>query len=91
MTDQTCMVDEVLEMGAVVLEPRDELDKAIIGYAESCDGDGIVAVYSVPKILEHFEKSMTPDEAQEYFEYNTVRSIPYMGPKRPVLVYDMYA
>lgn len=78
-------------MGAIVLEPRDELDTAIIGYTEASDGDGIVAVYSVPKILDYFEKSMTPDEAQEHFEYNTVRALPYMGPRRPVLVYDIYA
>tara|TARA_R110001583_G_scaffold1177_4_gene9774 strand:- start:2854 stop:3159 length:306 start_codon:yes stop_codon:yes gene_type:complete len=84
-------IDEVLEMGAIVLEPRDELDTAIIGYTEASDGDGIVAVYSVPKILDYFEKSMTPDEAQEHFEYNTVRALPYMGPRRPVLVYDIYA
>lgn len=83
----SAQIDDVME-GAVVLEPRDEFDKAIIGYAEAPDGDGVVAVYSVCKILDSFEKSMTPPEAQEHFEYNTVRALPYMGPKRPILVYD---
>tara|TARA_R110002110_G_C12985712_1_gene674124 strand:- start:204 stop:464 length:261 start_codon:yes stop_codon:yes gene_type:complete len=81
-------LDALLD-GATVLEPRDELDQAIIGYTDAPGGGSIVAVYSVSKILDYFKKTMDPEEAEEWFEYNTVRAIPYMGDRRPVLVYDM--
>ena len=82
------VVNEILD-GAVVLEPREEFHQAIIGYADSADGSDAVAVYSVTKILDYLQKSMTYEEAQDYFDFNTVRAIPYMGPRRPVLVYDI--
>jgi|TARA_R110000824_G_scaffold109275_6_gene256775 hypothetical protein len=81
-------LDEILD-GAVILEPREEFHQAIIGYADSDDGSDVVAVYSVTKILDYLQKSMTYEEAQDYFDFNTARAIPYMGPRRPILVHDI--
>ena len=81
-------LDEILD-GAVILEPREEFHQAIIGYADSADGSDVVAEYSVTKILDYLQKSMTYEEAQDYFDLNTARAIPYMGPRRPILVHDI--
>lgn len=32
---------------------------------------------------------MEIEEAQEFIDYNTVRALPYMGDKRPIIVYGL--
>jgi hypothetical protein len=63
----------------------DGFDDAIIGV----NTDSMVLVYSVPEMIECLMKQdMTLDEAIDYFEYNTRRSIPYVE-NAPILV-DMF-
>ena len=59
---------------------------AILGISQ----DGSV-VYSFNKMVESLMDSdeMTYNEAIEFIEYNTMRTIPYMGTLRPVIVYDI--
>ncbi len=63
----------------------DGLDDAIIGvYA---DTETPKLVYSIGEIVECFVKQgMTPDEAVDFYEYNTARSIPYVK-DAPILIY----
>jgi hypothetical protein len=60
---------------------------AIIGV--NTDSDPMTLVYSVPEMIECLMKQdMTLDEAIDFFEYKTRRSIPYVE-NAPVLV-DMF-
>ena len=51
--------------------------------------DGRV-VYHFGKMVESLMKSddMSHEDAVEFIEYNTIRTIPYMGDRSPVIVYD---
>jgi hypothetical protein len=65
----------------------DGFDDAIIGV--NTDNTPMRLVYSVPEMIECLMKQeMTLDEAIDYFEYNTRRSIPYVE-NAPILV-DMF-
>lgn len=37
--------------------------------------------------MEH--DGMTYEEAVEWLDYNTVRSVPYMGEFKPIIIYDI--
>lgn len=87
MTHQE-LVDRLVDMGyegTVILE-NPSFNEAIIGVTEDRR-----LVYSYEKmIVELLEKeAMSPEEAQEFIDYNTVRAIPYMGEHRPIIVYPI--
>ena len=65
----------------------DDYDTAILGYTD----DGRL-VYSYEKMVEWLVENdnMTSDDAVEWLDYNTIRAIPYMGEKAPVVVYTLY-
>lgn len=48
-------------------------------------------VYSYEKMIEFLvkEDNMTEEEAIEFIDYNTLRTIPYMGSLHPIIVYDL--
>ena len=48
------------------------------------------AVYSYDKMIECLiaEDGMDYLEAMEFINYNTIRALPYMGEKAPIVVYD---
>ena len=79
--------------GAVILEPRNIFDSAIVGKMDSEEGS--VLVYSYEKIVENTATKMfdgpEPDYegAIEWVDYNTIRGIAYMGDRRPMVVYDV--
>lgn len=58
-------------------------DKSIIGVT---DDDRVV--YDLERMYEEYaeDEGCTLEEATEWVEYNTLRAIPYMGEKRPVVV-----
>lgn len=71
----------------------EEFDEALLGYymAESEDGDYVRAVYSRENILECLiaqSDFMDFESAQEYFEYNIMRSVQYT-PKTPLIINDI--
>lgn len=69
--------------GVVWLEPRNILDKAVLGHRK----DGGV-IYSYPGLVEGFMvMGMTEEEALEWVDYNTLRGIPYMPEPRPSVHY----
>ena len=62
---------------------EDEFDEAIIGVSERM-GDEPVVAYDTTKIVEILSRSMTVDEAYEYFEFNILGS--YVGKKTPIFI-----
>ena len=59
---------------------------AIIGISD----DGRL-VYSFSKMVEclMLSESMSYEEAVEFIDYNTLRAIPYMGEKAPIVMYKI--
>ena len=78
--------------GAAVLEPE-ELDVAILGTMEIESGEEVLA-YSYERLIKVFasldQGSMSEEEAREWVDFNTVRAIPYMGPRKPILIYELH-
>ena len=61
----------------------DGLDNAVIGVDQNAEK----LVYSINDIVDCFvEQGMEPDEAIEYYEYNTARAVPYIT-NAPILIY----
>ena len=58
-----------------LLEPRDQFDKCIIGATY----DNNKAIYDADQVIETFMliNDWDFDEAIEWFDYNTLRSLPY--------------
>ena len=68
---------------SIVFENPDYVT-AIIGVSE----DGRV-IYDYNLMIESLMHSdnMTYDEACEFIDYNTIRALPYMGEKAPIVMY----
>ena len=49
------------------------------------------AVYSFSKMVEWLmtTENFTYEDAVEWIEYNTIRSLPYFGPEAPIIMYDL--
>ena len=79
-------LEEVLaENEALLLEPRADYDSCIIGIGYRFS-TGPLAVYSIPLILKVMEGwGMTGEEAQEFFEYNTLGA--WMGEGTPLFMH----
>ena len=80
-----------------ILEPREYLDDAIVGLGSRWqDGEEFACVvydYDYDALLESFtemfrdDNNPTPEQdAQEWVDYNTVRSLLHMGPNAPILM-----
>ena len=67
----------------VVLEEPSYLS-AILGINE----EGRV-IYSYDKMIQHLmlTSNMSYEESVEFIDYNTIRAIPYMGKKSPIILY----
>ena len=88
-----------VEGGTIILEPQKNFNKRIIGVTE----DECYLVYDFQKLVvgmagENFMNKSNDDErtfedflqeASEWVDYNTIRSLPYMNEKcRPVIIYE---
>lgn len=88
MTTTQELKDYLVERGyddAVVFENPDYIS-AVVGTSE----DGRV-IYSYEKMVEHLvnEDEMEEIDAMEFIDYNTVRALPYMGEKAPIIQYEI--
>jgi len=75
---------------AIVLDPE-YLDAAIIGHDTNEDGE-IIFVYSYEKLTEAFrnaEEGWNDLDAMEWVDFNTVRALPYMGDRAPIIKYEL--
>ena len=70
----------------VVLLDGEEFDGGIIGV----DPSGRV-VYSYDKLAQALARHNKTElsEAMEWIDYNTIRSLPYMGPRAPLVINDL--
>lgn len=61
-----------------------------ISAIEGISEDGRV-VYNFEKMVQHLmdEDGMEYEEAVEFIDYNTIRTIPYMGSSSPVVLYPI--
>ena len=61
-------------------------DDALIGVSEDNK-----AVYNYNKMVEWLieKESFTEMEAVEWIDYNTIRALPYMGDKAPIIMYPI--
>lgn len=68
-----------------------EFDGGIVGTYENEDGE-VCLVYGYDRLTEALCKAwgMDEDEVQEVIEYNTIRSLPYMGRFRPIIMKEIY-
>ena len=68
---------------AIVLE-NPAYDEAIEGISE----DGRV-IYNYKQMVFCLvdDEGMTEEAAADFISYNTVRALPYMGPKAPIILY----
>jgi hypothetical protein len=74
------ILDNYPDQPFVILEG---LDKAVIGVDQNAER----LVYSINDIVDCFvEQGMEPDDAIEFYEYNTARAVPYIE-NAPILVY----
>ena len=71
---------------SIVFENPDYQD-AIVGY----DVVSNRVVYSYDKMIECLmnNDNMSYDEATEFIEYNTIRALPYMGDKSPIILQNI--
>lgn len=69
----------------VLLEDPD-FSTAIVGIT-----DDERLVYAYDRMVNHLmlQDHITAEEAMEFIDYNTVRALPYMGDKAPVILYDI--
>lgn len=86
--DDVLDVDDSLH-GCILLEPREELDDAIVGW----DMDGNHVIYSYEKLVAAFYNAFEDEDeddrlqtAVEWVDYNVVRGVAYMGERRPVII-----
>lgn len=93
------LLDWNVDENAILFEPREDFDKGIIGVSENkCH-----LIYSYQKLTEalakYYEKNKEADsqetyddfldEACEWVDYNTIRSIPYMNSEyAPIIIYE---
>ena len=61
----------------------EEFDEAIIGVAERI-GQSAVVAYDTTKLVEVLSRTMSVDEAYEYFEFNILGA--YVGERTPLFV-----
>lgn len=69
----------------VLLEPKC-LDAAVIGISHDER-----LIYDYDKLIKAFMDgdNMTEEEAIEWIDYNTLRTIPYMGNNSPIIMYNL--
>lgn len=84
MTAQEKLLDAGYE-DVIILENY-SYDDALIGVTEDNR-----AVYDYDLMVEWLcrEENLSPDEAAEWIEYNTIRALPYFGETAPIIMYRL--
>ena len=74
--------DHEIEEGIIMLD-RHAFDNSIVGITNTDQ-----LVYDQKKMIEELMKDegWTEEEAWEWMDYNTMRAIPYMGERRPIVI-----
>jgi len=66
---------------------QSNFDSAIVGYVDVPDGFRVV--YDYEKCIQSLmgNDKMTRKDAEEFFDFNTVRALPYMGVLHPLILH----
>jgi hypothetical protein len=83
--DNDCQIDKLIDSKALLLDPRELFDQAIIGVIDSVHGSRVVA-YDAGKCITALMSAngWDEDEASDWFEYNARTA--YMGEGTPVFI-----
>ncbi len=89
------LIDELVKDGKegfIVLEPRSTYDKGVLSYKEDTNQivygyDELAEALAAEYIANGFEEEESYDMAIEWLDYNTVRSLDYMGDTKPIMKY----
>lgn len=88
MGDNMNAKERILDAGyeGVVVFSNYSYDDALVGVS-----DDNRAIYDYNKMIEWLVKkeSFSEEEAIDWIEYNTVRSLPYVGDKAPIIMYPI--
>ena len=70
----------------VIIFSGDSFDDALVGISEDNR-----AVYDYDLMIEWLMRvdGMTSEEAMEWIDYNTIRSLPYVGDKAPIIMFKI--
>jgi hypothetical protein len=79
------VLEELEEMGAGEVIMMDGFYDAIKGYSMGAEGR-VRLIYGYDECIGVLEKDMPREEALDYFEYNTIRSLPYQGEAGPIVM-----
>ena len=79
------MIDKIKKLDPTILV-ADGFDDCIIGL--TFRDDGLVALYSIDRILKKLEQDMSDIDALEFFEFNIDGA--YMGVKTPKYIWGDY-
>ena len=63
-----------------------DYDAAIIGVSHD---DRVIYDYNKMIVCFMEEEHVSAEEAAEFIDYNTIRSIPYVGAKAPIVMYNI--
>lgn len=85
MTTRERIADSIED--ALFLDLAD-YDDAIIGVAERCGMDPVVA-YDRTRVIDILARDMPREDAEEFFEFNTIGA--WMGKNTPVFIDTRYA
>lgn len=77
---------EELDYDNLLVFENPDYDSAIIGVPHD---DRVV--YDYDKMIQHLidEEHMNMEEAADFISYNTIRSIGYIGPSAPIVMYGL--
>lgn len=78
--------ERLLEAGYEDTIIMDDYDEALVGVSE--EGRAIYDYYLMLDCLAKRD-GMTHEEAAEWIDYNTIRSLPYMGAMAPIILYPL--
>lgn len=77
---------EILEAREAQVVTFDGLDDAMVGVTTG-GTEELHVVYSREKCIQALmQQGMTREEAVDWFEYNTLRTIPYAGVNHPIII-----
>lgn len=85
--DIRAILSEMYGEDLLFLDPPWQFDSCIVGIAERCGMDPIVA-YDARAIHQALERDgMTKEEASEWFEFNMAGA--YVGPRTPLFLHKL--
>ena len=77
--------DDQDKLNSIVILEGDEFANGFIGLSNDNR-----AVYSYTRLVDSLSRAnhWSTDDAIEWLEYNTIRSLPYMGDKAPIIIHE---